>query len=324
MAAPKPGIVKLLDRYRGALLGLATGDALGTTLEFRAPGTFEPIDDMLGGGPFNLRPGEWTDDTSMALCLAESLIECGEFDPVDQLRRYVRWKRQGHHGSNGTCFDVGGTVRAALARFERHGDPWSGSTNEFSAGNGSIMRLAPVPLFFARTPRAAIARSADSSKTTHGAREATDACRYLAALIVGALEGRSKDDLLEALFTPVRALWIEEPLAPKIHAIAAGSFRDREPPDIRGTGYVVESLEAALWAFAKSESFEHGALLAVNLGNDADTTGAVYGQIAGAYYGADAIPERWRRKLAHRGTLETFAERLYEGAVPKWRRLTKA
>jgi ADP-ribosylglycohydrolase len=323
MGGANPGVVKLLDRYRGAMLGLAAGDALGTTLEFRAPGAFIPIEDMNGGGPFKLRPGEWTDDTSMALCLAESLIECREFDPVDQLTRYVRWKREGHHSSNGTCFDIGGTVRAALARFERSGEPWSGSTDEFSAGNGSLMRLAPVPLFFARTPRAAIARTADSSRTTHGAREARDACRYLAALIIGALQGTSKADLLAPLFTPVPALWIEEPLAARVHAVAAGSFLQREPPAIRGSGYVVESLEAALWAFAKSRSFEHGALLAVNLGDDADTTGAVYGQIAGAYYGASAIPERWRRKLAHRETIESFADRLYEGALPKSKRLTK-
>lgn len=304
--------MKLLDRYRGALLGLAAGDALGTTVEFRAPGTFQPIDDMHGGGPFNLRPGEWTDDTSMALCLAESLIECGEFDPVNQLALYVRWKREGYHSSNGECFDVGGTVRAALARFERHSEPWAGSTDEHSAGNGSIMRLAPVPLFFAHTPEIAIARSADSSRTTHGAREAIDACRYMAGLIVGAVQGRSRDELLAPLFTPVAGLWAREPLAPKIHAVAAGSFLTKEPPDIRGTGYVVESLEAALWAFARSTSFEHGALLAVNLGEDADTTGAVYGQIAGAVYGVEEIPERWRSKLAKLGTLESFAKWLMQ------------
>ena len=298
------------DRYRGALLGLAAGDALGTTLEFKPPGTFIPIDDMIGGGPFGLMPGQWTDDTSMALCLAESLIECGEFDPVDQLSRYVRWKRTGHHSSTGRCFDVGGTVRAALARFERHSEPWSGSTDEYSAGNGSIMRLAPVPLFFAPDPEAAIARAADSSRTTHGAREAVDGCRYLAALIVGALQGRSKEDLTSPLFTPVPDLWAREPLAPKIHAVASGSFLAREPPAIRGSGYVVSSLEAALWAFAKSTSFEHGALLAVNLGDDADTTGAVYGQIAGAYYGVEDIPERWRRRLARLDTLENCATRL--------------
>ena len=300
----------LLNRYRGALLGLAAGDALGTTLEFSPPGTFAPITDMVGGGPFNLASGQWTDDTSMALCLAESLIESNEFDAVDQLSRYVRWKRHGHHSSTGRCFDIGGTVLSALARFERHSEPWSGSTDEDAAGNGSIMRLAPVPLFFANDPEVAIAHAGDSSRTTHGAREAVDACRYMAGLIIGALQDRSKKDVLAPLFTPVAGLWDREPLAPKIHDIAAGSFLRREPPDIRGAGYVVDSLEAALWAFAKSTSFEHGALLAVNLGDDADTTGAVYGQIAGAFYGADAIPERWRSKLARVETLEGFAMRL--------------
>jgi len=130
-----------LDRYRGAMLGLATGDALGTTLEFLPPGSFEPLTDMVGGGPFGLEPGQWTDDTSMALCLAESLIESGEFDAVDQLARYVRWKRQGHHSSTGRCFDIGSTVLQAISHFERTSDPRSGSTAEDTAGNGSIMRL---------------------------------------------------------------------------------------------------------------------------------------------------------------------------------------
>ena len=133
------------DRYRGALLGLAAGDAVGTTLEFKPPGTFEPITGMVGGGPFRLDPGQWTDDTSMALCLAESLITQQGFDPADQMARYVRWWREGHLSSNGTCFDIGGTVRGALSRFEISGEPFSGSTDPQSAGNGSIMRLAPVP-----------------------------------------------------------------------------------------------------------------------------------------------------------------------------------
>src|SRR4029453_10679884 len=139
----------LEERYRGALIGLATGDALGATLEFKPPGTFEPISDMVGGGPFKLDPGQWTDDTSMARCLPKGLFECNGFDPIDQLSRYLRWKRDGHHSSIGRCFDIGDTVLAALARFERYSEPWSGSTEEHSAGNGSLMRLAPVPLFFA-------------------------------------------------------------------------------------------------------------------------------------------------------------------------------
>ena len=302
-----------VDRYRGSLLGLAAGDALGTTLEFRSPGSFEPIEEMVGGGPFGLLPGEWTDDTSMALCLAESLIERRGFDPVDQLERYVRWYREGHLSSRGRCFDIGNTVASALRRFEETGERYCGSTHAYSSGNGSIMRLAPVPLYFARDPREAIERSAESSRTTHGSAEAVDGCRYLAGLIVGALQGVPKSELLSDHFSPVEGLWEEEPLSPRIAEIASGSFR-REPPEIRGTCYVVESLEAALWAFERSESFREGALLAVNLGDDADTTGAVYGQIAGAYYGEQAIPGAWREILAMREKIGWMAERLEEAA----------
>lgn len=303
-----------IERYRGSLLGLAAGDALGTTLEFKRPGSFAPIDDIIGGGPFGLNPGEWTDDTSMALCLAESLLECRGFNPSDQLRRYVRWYREGHLSSQGTCFDIGVTVATALRHFERTGEPYSGSTDPHSAGNGSIMRLAPVPLFFAEDPREAVARAADSSRTTHGAAEAVDACRYLAALIVGALRGSSKDELLSDHYSPIPGLWDEEPLAPRIADIAAGSFRRREPPEIRGTGYVVHSLEAALWAFDRGDSFREGALLAVNLGDDADTTGAVYGQLAGAHYGEPGIPREWYGRLAMNDLIASMAGRLLAGA----------
>lgn len=138
--------MKQVERYRGSLLGLATGDALGTPLEFQPPGSFEPIDDMVGGGSSNPEPGQWTDDTAMALCLAESLIERNGFDPVDQLERYLRWLRQGYLSSTGECFDVGRIVASALLRFERTHEPYCGSTEPDTAGNGSIMRLAPVPL----------------------------------------------------------------------------------------------------------------------------------------------------------------------------------
>jgi ADP-ribosylglycohydrolase len=300
----------LIDRYRGALLGLAAGDALGTTVEFQHPGTFEPLTDIIGGGPFNLEPGQWTDDTSMALCLAESLIERGGFDALDQMQRYVRWYRHGHHSSTGKCFDIGNTVREALHRFEETGNPWAGSTDPRSAGNGSLMRLAPIPLRFSDDPELAITRAAESSRTTHGTREAVDACRYYCGLIVGALEGRSKDDLLTPMFTPAPGLWDGEPLAPKIEDVARGSFLRNGPPDIRGTGYVVQSMEAALWAFARSTSFRQGALLAVNLGDDADTTGAIYGQLAGAFYGAASIPSEWISRLTALDTLDSFASRL--------------
>jgi ADP-ribosyl-[dinitrogen reductase] hydrolase len=313
------GRVVLTDRYDGALLGLAAGDALGTTVEFRRPGTFEPVTDIVGGGPFNLEPGQWTDDTSMALCLAESLLERGGFDPVDQLQRYVRWFRHGHHSSTGRCFDIGNTVRDALTRFEDTGDPWSGSTDPHAAGNGSLMRVAPIPLFFLDVPEVAIARAADSSRTTHGAPEAVDACRYYCGLMIGALQGLSKEELVSPLFTPFASLWAQQPLAPKIEAIARGSFLRKEPPDIQGSGYVVHSMEAALWAFARSTSFRDGALLAVNLGDDADTTGAIYGQLAGAFYGAEAIPAAWRARLARGDEITALAKSLLTGRASSQR-----
>lgn len=299
------------ERYRGALLGLAAGDALGTTLEFRQPGSFEPIDDMVGGGPFRLRPGEWTDDTSMALCLAESLVERNGFDPLDQMQRYVRWWRDGYLSSNGSCFDIGNTVADALRRFEASGDPLSGGTDpQRSAGNGALMRLAPVALAFAADPLQAIRLCGESSRTTHGVRDSIDACRYFGALLVGAMQGRSKDELLGRQFEPVDDCWRAAPLSHAIGAIADGSFLAADPPAIRGTGHVVRSLEAALWAFHRSESFRDGALLAVNLGDDADTTGAIYGQLAGAFYGESAIPSGWSRALALRERIVGLADGL--------------
>jgi ADP-ribosylglycohydrolase len=302
------------DRFLGSLLGLAAGDALGTTLEFRSPGSFTPVDDMVGGGPFGLLPGQWTDDTSMALCLATSLLETGGFDPADQMDRYLRWYHDGYLSSTGRCFDIGNTVRGALERYEQTGNPYSGATDRFSAGNGSIMRLAPVVLYFAGDPALAISPAADSSRTTHGAGAAVDACRYLAALLLGALYGESRERLLQPRYSPVAGLWERQPLGPEIDVVAAGSFRQKQPPFIRGTGYVVESLEAALWAFAHSDNFRDGCLLAANLGDDADTTAAVYGQLGGAFYGAAGIPAGWRRKLARREEIEGLAEGLWRAA----------
>ena len=300
------------SRYRGCLLGLAAGDALGTTLEFRPPGSFAPIREMRGGGPFNLRPGQWTDDTSMALCLADSLVSGQGFDALDQMKRYLRWYREGLWSSTGLCFDIGNTVRAALEHFERSQDPFSGSTDPRSAGNGSIMRLAPVPMFFARRSEDAVKYSALSSQTTHSARLAVDACRYFGVLLLGALNGVSKDQLLADHYHPIPGFWQSNPLAPEIDAIARGSFRRRQPPQIRGSGFVVESLEAALWAFYRSEDFRQGCLMAANLGDDADTTAAVYGQLAGAYYGEDGIPSDWRNSLAFRDEIQALADRLLE------------
>lgn len=297
------------SRYRGALLGLAAGDALGATLEFRPPGSFKPLTTIVGGGPFELKAGEWTDDTSMALCLAESLVERGRCDLIHQLQTYSRWRNEGHLSVKGRCFDIGTTTARALDRFAAAGEAYSGSTHSQAGGNGSIMRLAPVPLFFGRSVKLAIHHAAESSKTTHASPECVDACRLLAALIVGALDGVSKRDLLSDRYW--NSIGSEQPLCLKISVIAAGDYKLREPPRIKGSGYVVDSLEAALWAFNKTDNFRDGALLAVNLGDDADTTGAVYGQLAGAYYGEDDIPADWRTMLAMRELIERRADELF-------------
>jgi ADP-ribosyl-[dinitrogen reductase] hydrolase len=307
--------IDLLDRYTGALLGLAAGDALGTPLEFKARGSFTPITTILGGGPFGLKPGQWTDDTSMAMCLAESLVRNGGFDPADQMRRYVRWQQQGYWSSTGTCFDVGDTVSRALRRFKETGEPFAGSTDQYSAGNGSLMRLAPVLLRYAQNPPAAVHYAAESSRTTHAVAEAVDACRYFGGLILGALAGEEKGSLLAPYYAPPGVSWVETPLAPAIVRVAGGSFAEKQEQDLRASGYVVHTLEAALWAFHNSDTFRDGALLAVNLGEDADTTGAIYGQLAGAYYGVEGIPEEWRAILTRADDIARLARRLYERAT---------
>ncbi len=297
-----------IDRFRGSLLGLAVGDAVGTAVEFRRRGTFPPVTDMTGGGPFGLEAGQWTDDTSMALCLAVSLVESGRFDARDQMERYCRWMDQGYLSSNGRCFDVGNTVRAALNRYKTTGQPFAGAADPNSAGNGSLMRLAPVAMFFHPDQPAAVHHAGESSRTTHGAAECIDACRLFAAMLCRAFDGASKEHVLFPSMADLTVRPIYE--AANIAAIATGEYRDKPVTAIRGTGYVVDSLEAALWCFHTTDTFEAAILAAANLGDDADTTAAISGQIAGAVYGASAIPQSWLTKLAMRQFIHELADKL--------------
>ncbi len=295
--------MKDLDRYRGCLLGLAIGDALGTSVEFQPRGTFLPLTDMIGGGAFNLKPGQWTDDTSMALCLAESLMEKKGFDPFDQMMRYLDWYQNGYRSSTGKCFDIGNTTRQALERFRVSGNPNRGSTHPSSAGNGSLMRLAPVPMYYAPNRAKARLYAGKSSRTTHGAQECVDACKLLAEMLVSALAGMDKETILfEASFAGLASA--------KISAIAKGEYKAKTAQHIRGNGYVVDALEAALWCFWTTETFSEAVLTAANLGEDADTTAAICGQVAGAYYGQAGIPIPWLKKLYGRDEISELAERL--------------
>ena len=295
------------ERYRGALLGLAVGDAVGTTLEFRSRGSFEPIDDMVGGGPFGLEPGQWTDDTSMALCLAASLVHCGGFDARDQMDRYCDWSSNGYMSSNGECFDIGLTVSDALRRYRETGDPYSGSTHPQAAGNGSLMRLAPVVLFYDPHRDDAVRYAGESSRTTHGAAEAIEACRIFAQVLLAAIDGAARDEVLGAAEATATSR--------RLDAITAGAYRGAPEDRIRGSGYVVDALEAALWCFERTESFRDAILAAANLGDDADTTAAICGQIAGAFYGAGSIPHGWSRRVVMRDEIVTLADSLFEAGA---------
>jgi ADP-ribosyl-[dinitrogen reductase] hydrolase len=294
----------LLNRFRGSLLGLAVGDAVGTTVEFKARGSFEPVTDMTGGGPFGLRPGAWTDDTSMALCLATSLLEKNGFDAEDQMERYWRWYQKGYLSSTGKCFDIGTTTLNALENFHSLGNPFSGSTDPRSAGNGSIMRLAPVVMLYYPDLEAILHYSVKSSRTTHAALECLEACQLLGGIIFRALQGQNKRDVL-----------VEKDLlqftSEELKEIAYGDYFEKAETQILGTGYVVRSLEAALWCFWTTESYEEAILKAVNLGDDSDTTAAVCGQVAGAFYGETGIPTHWLEKLVMREEIAALAEGLF-------------
>ena len=281
---------KDLDRYRGCLLGLAVGDAIGTTVEFKARGSFVPVTDMTGGGVFHLKPGQWTDDTSMALCLAESLVEKNDFDAHDQMSRYLDWYQNGYLSSTGRCFDIGGTTRQALEKFKATGKPMSGSKHPSSAGNGSLMRLAPVAMFYAPNLARAQFFAAKSSRTTHAAKECVEACGLFAGMLVLALAGEDKETIL--FENDVTGISSE-----KLLAIARGEYKAKSAHQIRGNGYVVDALEAALWCFWTTDTFSAAVLAASNLGDDADTTAAICGQVAGASERPNVVLDKKRAEI---------------------------
>ena len=291
------------DRARGCLLGLAAGDAIGTTVEFKARGSFAPLTDMIGGGPFKLAPGQWTDDTTMALCLAESLAAEQTVDQIDLMERFQRWMEQGENSVTGTCFDIGITTRAAIARFAAGGSAASGSSDGQSAGNGSLVRLAPLAIFAARDRANAEFLALKQSRSTHAAKECLDACKLFVSILIDALSGADP-----AAATRPRVM----SLSPKLLFINAGEWRQKSREQIHSSGYVVHTLEAALWAVGTTDNFRDAVLTAANLGDDADSVAAVAGQLAGALYGESGIPAEWLAKLAWRDKLAGLADTLFD------------
>lgn len=305
-------------------MGLAVGDALGVPNEFKPRGSFKKVTEMVGGGPFYLKPGEWTDDTSMALCLGKSLVDCDGFNAKDQMDKYWNWVEAGYMSSNGRMFDIGDTTSEALCKYRKTGNPFASDKDKKYSGNGSLMRLAPIPMFYP-TPYEnrngiwncpdCIHFAAAMSETTHASPECVYSCAYMAGLIVAALNDKPKEEILSKLYFPNEPeMW-----GRAIHLVPADildilvcAYKDKVEPNIKSTGYVIHTLEAALWCFYTTNNFEDGCIKAVNLGEDTDTVGAVYGQLAGAYYGISSIPERWLAKIVLPNIIIELADKLLE------------
>lgn len=305
----------LRDRYHGALVGLAVGDALGVSVQFRKTGSFTPLGDLIGGGPFELPRGAWSDDTAMTLCLTESLLERGGSDAADQMSRYRKWQQEGYLSATGQCVGITASVAKALATAQWTGRVRAGSHDPAQLDKEALVRTAAPAMFAFAEPERAVELAAETCRTTHQAPIVLDACRYFAALMVGALRGVPKQRLLAPLFEPAAGLWQRTHLKPPVAAIAQGSFAARSAPSVSGSGNILDALEAALRVFARTRNFREGALQAVNLGGDADVTGSVYGQLAGAYYGAAAIPVTWRAAILRRELIEGLADRLLAHAL---------
>jgi len=323
---------KLKDKFLGCFVGLAVGDALGTTHEFKSykDASENPLTDIVGGGVFNLKPGHFTDDTIMALCLAESLIEKKDFDAVDQMTKYLAWYRDGYNSPKGHCFDIGNSTREAIEYFERTGEPFAPYT--MAGGNGAIMRLAPVPMFYFGDDIKLVEMSKLNSMVTHLSIDSINSCEFMSAVISECFRGGYKHNVINFMhwshdlhqyFNFFEKSEKREKIHEKIVGIAKCVYFQKIAPDgnlsspngmnfITGGAHAPVTLETALWGFHNTTNFKDGALKVVNLGGDSDTTGAVYGQIAGAYYGLSGIPKEWVDKIYEIDRIKSYAEKLYE------------
>jgi len=301
----------LRERFQGALLGLAVGDSLASHTQFRKPGTFAVVGDLLGGGPFDLPRGAWTDDTAMALLLAESLLAREGFDAHDQVQRYVRWQREGYGSATGQCVGITANVARSLATAQYKRQPFAGSHDPDQLDKDPLSRTAPAVLYFFANAPSAVAKAAEAARLTAQAPLVLDCVRLFAAMIHLALSGRDKAQVLR----PPRDLWASASTRAELISLYDGSYARRTPPEITGGGGILQALEAALWAFHRTETFREGALLAANLGGDSDVVAAAYGQLAGAYHGVSAIPGIWRNSLMKQEVVIDSADKLLTHAL---------
>jgi len=293
----------IFDRAAASLLGLAIGDALGAPVEFKRRDTFEPVTDMRSGGYFKLPAGAWTDDTAMALCLAESLIAYPHLDQKDLLDRFCLWASKAENTSTGVCVGIGQNTLRVLGNFHRTGMLNAPETRQKSDGNGAAMRLAPVAIRHWHNPVEARRIAVLQSRTTHYSELSAAGCEYLAAILCALISGQ---EWTQATRPTANASWPDE-----IKAFACEDWQQRDRETISSTGFVIHTLEAALWAVDTTNSFAAAMLKAVNLGDDADSVGAVAGQLAGARYGLSAIPVNWRDTLIDNQKIKNLGRALF-------------
>lgn len=297
------------NRAKGAMLGLAIGDAMGAPVEFRPRGKFAPVTGFRDGGAFKLKAGQWTDDTAMALCLAQSLIDCQGMNASDQMDKYLKWVNEGYMSCTGQCVGMGQTILRALSRYYKTKDPYQGDPRPKHSGNGCIMRLAPVPIYFHQDSQKAVLESINSARATHGSPQALQCSAFFGGLIWAALNGYDKEELLQSYFSPCESFTYSD-LHEDVDRVLKGDYKSLTEGDLSPTGYVADSLEVVLWAIHHFDNFEEGLLAIVNLGGDADTTGAIYGQLAGAYYGVRNIPDIFVNQLAMSDVISDLSSQL--------------
>lgn len=298
-------------RLKGSIIGLAIGDAMGAPVEFQKRGTFIPVTDYRSGGIFSLNAGDWTDDTAMALCIAQSLIDVQGFSSIDQMEKYLAWMNHGYMSCSGKMIGIGKTARRTLIRYMRTREPYTDIIHEKFSGNGSLMRLAPICVYYAHDLDKAIHYAALSSKTTHASPIAVDSCRYFAYILIHIFKGYNKKTIFSKQFSDsLNRFFYDKTLHPTLSPIINVDFKTKTAKEISSSGYVIDSLEAALWSFYHTDSFEDAILTAVNLGDDADTVAAITGQLAGAYYMLNSIPKPWIEELAQSEFINNLSEEL--------------
>ncbi|MEJ8303828.1 ADP-ribosylglycohydrolase family protein [Saccharibacillus sacchari] len=310
-----------MDRLSGALLGLTVADALGVPVEFRSRSALDrnPVTDMLGYGTYNQPPGTWSDDSTMTWCTVESLALQGECDTEDLAGRFVRWLTHGYMTPYNELFDIGNATREALERYRTEAvwAKFAGLTHEQSNGNGSLMRILPMA-FYTRNMEAAERERLvnEVSSITHRHPRSLLACQIYVEMVLKLLEGGSAENAYRETVTSINERYAEHAELHTFERIMNGGLADLKRDEIRSSGYVVDTLEAALWCLLTTDNYREAALKAVNLGEDTDTTAAVAGGLAGILYGEPSIPSEWLSQIAKLDELRELTSK-FEAALLK-------